>query len=123
VPLAAGRSIAKQGAQRADLATVVVGPEQAVVAAIGADQLLRIFQDAIAIAVDFGVFGFRIMKGPRRFDRRQFVAADAAGAYFLRAGLQIERPALGTFRQGNGQGPGIGADAQPDLLSPLGSIA
>ncbi|MNP84354.1 hypothetical protein D3C76_1836280 [compost metagenome] len=52
VPILAGNGLAKGGAQRADLAAVVVCPIEPVMQARVAEEVLRILQGTIAVTVD-----------------------------------------------------------------------
>ncbi|MNO00790.1 hypothetical protein D3C81_2207540 [compost metagenome] len=52
VPVFAGNGFAEQWSQRADLATVIVLPIEAVVLAGGAEDFLRVFERAITVTID-----------------------------------------------------------------------
>ena len=88
--------------------------------AVGADELLRVFEHAVAVAVVLGVVHLRIVVGAQGIGGGQFVAADAADADFLGAGLEVEVPAARALDQRDRQGPGLLADAEHRLAAGAG---
>ncbi|MNN47591.1 hypothetical protein D3C81_1620190 [compost metagenome] len=115
IPVVTDHILAKQRAQRADLPITVIIPVQPVMLARFAENLLRVFQRTIAVAVLCGVVHLRIVVSQHRLQGAQLVAADAPGADFGAAGLEVEAPALAAFAQRYGQRPVLTAHRQYGL--------
>ncbi|MNI38599.1 hypothetical protein D3C73_927490 [compost metagenome] len=115
VPAFAGHALAVQRSQWADLPAVVFRPIEPVVLAGCAEDLLRIFQRPVAIAIHGGIVHLRIVIGQHRLLGVQFVAANTPGAQFGVAGLDVEAPTAFALHQGDGQGPVVLAHGQGGL--------
>ncbi|MNM52427.1 hypothetical protein D3C81_635050 [compost metagenome] len=80
-----------------------------------AENLLRVLQCTVAVVVLGGVVHLCVVVGQHRLHGAQFVAANAPGADFGAAGLEVEAPALVALGQRYGQGPVITAHRQNGL--------
>jgi hypothetical protein len=83
--IALGLCVGKERTERTRRLARLCRPIEAVLQAFRAAELLRVFEDAITVAIFRGVIALSIDKGQRGFDGVCFVAADAAAEDFVRA--------------------------------------
>src|SRR5262245_49179907 len=90
-------------------------PIQTVALSLGADKLLGILKQLVAIRVALIVFALRVHDSEHYLDNVQLIATDAPVDYFLFAFLGVKPPAIGFLDERNRKRPFILSHLQNHL--------
>ena len=104
------RGVGEERAQRAPGFTLLRFPIKPIPLAGRADELLRVFVDAVAVVIRAGVVALRVVIRKHRLLCVQLIPADLAREHLRATGLQIERPTRAALHDRYRQRPAGMAD-------------